>query len=267
MLLARNSKKAFWKTVQRGIKILGLDGALKKMGYAHADIDHHHVLDYYGRSSSKQTDIRSLPGFGPLATKVIRQGRTYLYYDRLFTIFQALTNCQRIDSPLNLVEVGVYQGGTSYFIAAASQTLDLSGTHLYCFDTFEGHSALDIDESKDPYHRAGHFDDTEYERVKKYLGEFRNVDVIKGRFQETCQILEGKPLHVAHLDVDIYGPTIFGLNFFDERLAVGGVVVVDDYGFTSCPGAKAAVDEFVNDRPDYFFMELLTGQAVLVKKG
>ena len=45
------------------------------------------------------------------------------------------------------------------------------------------------------------------------------------------------------------------------------MVVVDDYGFTTCPGATAAVDAFVAAHPEYATVHLLSGQCVLVRLG
>jgi len=53
-----------------------------------------------------------------------------------------------------------------------------------------------------------------------------------------------------HLDVDLYAPTRDSLRFFYPRLQPGAVVVCDDYGFTSCPGATAAVDEVMQGLPE-----------------
>lgn len=73
-------------------------------------------------------------------------------------------------------------------------------------------------------------------------------------------------VHFMHLDVDIYESTRCALEFLDHRLVKGGVVVVDDYGFVTCPGVKRAVDEFVLDKPRYFSLQLPTGQNVLVRR-
>jgi hypothetical protein len=44
----------------------------------------------------------------------------------------------------------------------------------------------------------------------------------------------------------------------------GGVIVADDYGFTSCPGAKRAWDDFFAGKPEKTIY-LPTGQAFVVK--
>ena len=62
-------------------------------------------------------------------------------------------------------------------------------------------------------------------------------------------LVHGKGNHV-HVDVDLYEPTLASLAFFYPRMNPGGVMVCDDYGFTTCPGATKAVDEFLHDKPE-----------------
>ena len=41
-------------------------------------------------------------------------------------------------------------------------------------------------------------------------------------------------------------------------------MVFDDYGFASCPGARKAVDEFFNDKPERPLV-LPTAQAIVMR--
>jgi O-methyltransferase len=255
-----NYVKAVLRFMQSTFRLIGLDVYPYKKNY-------HYAPDYFGHAHFKQELLSQAPIFGDMAKQVIQDGRSSLYFDRLNVIFQAIAHlASQFDSSekLNLAEVGVYKGGTSYFIASSAKYFGLQAT-LHSFDTFEGHDVRDINSSVDTSHLPAMFSDTQYELVKDYLGGFKNVFVFKGRFQETCNELVNKTIHFVHLDVDIYDPTIFGLHFFHKRLAPGGVIIVDDYGFTTCPGVKKAVDEFIATTPGYFSMSLLTGQYILIK--
>lgn len=258
------AKRLAWKATRFCLAKVGIYAVLRQP-------DYHYVPDYYGRSAHKHIDIRGLPGFGDLASEVIQQGKTLLYYDRLYVIYQALINLKAIAEQrfgcLNLAEVGVYQGGSSYFIASVLEALCLDAAMLHCFDTFEGHPAEDISPQADPFHRQGLFSDTQIAAVRTYLERFGNITLHKGRFQDTCVHVASYQFHFVHLDVDLYEPTRFGLSFFDERLVTGGIVVVDDYGFHTCPGVKQAVDEFRRAKDNYFSLHLLSGQCILVKMG
>jgi O-methyltransferase len=54
------------------------------------------------------------------------------------------------------------------------------------------------------------------------------------------------------------------MSFVWLRLTLGGFIVFHDYGFPSCPGARAAVDEFFAARTCVPLC-LPTGQAVVFK--
>jgi O-methyltransferase len=69
----------------------------------------------------------------------------------------------------------------------------------------------------------------------------------------------------AHIDVDIYTAVRDCLEFIYPRLVPGGTVVIDDYGFPSCVGARRAVDEHFADGLPEAPLCLPTGQCLIVK--
>ena len=197
----------------------------------------------------------------------MRDKRTLLYYDRLYVIYQALMHVKRLnETGLEMAEVGTYRGGTTFFIASANETLGLNASKINCFDTFEGHSETDINNKADYHSHTPHlFGDVNYLDVKQYLEKFKSVEILKGRFQDTCHEVQNRKFSFVHLDVDLYEPTCFGLDFFDKRIARGGVMIMDDYGTRSCPGVIQAVNEFLQNHHDYFVLHPFTEQCVLVK--
>ncbi len=232
---------------------------------------HYYVPDYFGNSAPKRLDIRKIPIFGELAKAVISEGRTLLYYDRLYMLYQALENLARrfgTEGALRIAEVGVYKGGTSNFLIRAAAALNLGQAALDAFDTFDGHSNADIRPGVDAASHVPHlFGDADFAEVSRYLGGVPGVRIHKGRFQDTCGATADSRFHLAHLDVDLYAPTAFALDFFDSRLVPGGALIIDDYGVSSCPGVRRAVEEFLAPRPHYFVMHPLTEQCILVKMG
>jgi len=262
------------------IKLFGYPFALfdielirRKPGYIY--IPDYYLPEYLGKASqklvkirkSKLENIREMNPFGPLASKVIEEKKTLLYYDRLYTLYQALINIKYLQnsSNINLAEIGVYKGGTSYFLLLLLEALGFSSATLHCFDTFQGHSFEDVQHGVDPHQPAAAFNDTSYEEVKDYLCKFNNVEIHKGRFQDVAPHVSVKNFSLVHLDVDIYEPTRFALDFFDSHLAEGGVIVLDDYGSLTCPGVKKAADEFLKEKHHYYIFHMLTGQCLLIK--
>jgi len=241
------------------LKRLGIDAFLRRKGY-------HYVPDYYGPAAPKMINIRSLSQFSPLANKVIEQGRTLLYYDRLYTIYQAIGHIIKLPEirDSNIAEIGVYKGGGSYFIASLLAKLGFDSITLYCIDTFDGHASQDV-KKEDPHQWALSFNDTSLESVKNYLSQFKNVKIVKGRIQEMSQNIVEEQFSFVHLDMDLYDPTSYALGFFDDRIIQKGIILVDDYGFLTCEGVKKAVDEFMSDNNKYFGIALLTGQYIMVR--
>jgi O-methyltransferase len=220
--------------------------------------------EYYWREAFKRIDIRQLVPFGEIADRVIRDGRTYLNVDRLYTIWQAVESLP--PSARAVAEVGVYRGGSAWFMADA---LRRSGREMpfYVCDTFQGH--VEVDDSVDGVHRPGvQFTRVKAEKVAKYLREFPFIRMQVGDIRETAPAFAGESAFgLVHLDVDVYPITRFCLDFFGPRVVPGGMMVMDDYGTTTCEGVKRAVEEFTASNPGFRVMHLLTGQAVVTRLG
>jgi O-methyltransferase len=103
------------------------------------------------------------------------------------------------------------------------------------------------------------------EAVKKQLGDMVNYVIHQGIFPTTASAVEDALFSLVHIDVDIYRSVLDCCQFFYPRVVSSGLLVFDDYGSESCPGAKMAVDEFFRDKPETP-MYLPTGQCLVVKK-
>ncbi|HJP61455.1 MAG TPA: TylF/MycF/NovP-related O-methyltransferase [Gemmatimonadaceae bacterium] len=252
-------RSLIWRAIRRGLRFAGVDAFPRRE-------NHHYVSSVFGATARKQVDIRSLPGFGPLAAAAISSGRTLLSYDRLYTIYQALDNLRRSlpdGSPLNCVEIGVFRGGTSEFVLNSAAALGFKSIQLHCFDTFAGHASADI-VGDNAHHRSGDFSDTSVAAVKALLAGFDGVHLHPGRVQDTAHDIAGLPIHFAHIDVDLFEPMLFSLQMVARQLVPGGWIVVDDYGHRTCPGVAQAVSEFLARSPHFFQVHLLTGQGLLL---
>ena len=69
----------------------------------------------------------------------------------------------------------------------------------------------------------------------------------------------------VHLDVDLFQPTLDSLSFFYDKMSPGGIILCDDYGFITCPGARKAMNSFFADKPEEI-VSLPTGQGFVVKR-
>ncbi len=160
----------------------------------------------------------------------------------------------------DVAECGVYQGGTAKIFAERLHELGVA-KQLHLFDTFEG--MPETDPRYDLIQR-GDFSNTSLEAVRAYVGPYDNVEYHPGLVPATLAAVSGRTFCFAHIDLDIYHPIAAATEFFYARLATGGIMLYDDYGFPSCPGARKAVDEFFADKPERPVV-LGTGQCLVIK--
>lgn len=178
---------------------------------------------------------------------------------RLFILYQLVLHVR--DTNGGYAEVGVYKGGSAKLVHSTS--VDNGGifSKYQLYDTFEGMPETDLEKDR---HRKGNFSNTDISTVSKLFDDDPNVRLIKGIFPESAS-----PFHplssysLVHIDCDIYQSVKDCCEFFYHRMVKGGVILFDDYGFPSCPGAKLAVDEFMRDRSSIIYLP--TGQALVIR--
>jgi hypothetical protein len=201
--------------------------------------------------------------FYAAARPVIEGGTTLLGYDRLRVLWQAVRNVAPLRLPA--VEVGAYRGGSAEFIARAFHELVGEDVDLYVLDTFAGHPSSSISDVDSAHHVEGRFDDVELSEIRSRLSQYPRLHIEVGDALETLPRLPPPTYSFVHVDVDLFLPTIETLRIASQRLAAGGVIVVDDFGAPKCPGIAAAVEQFLDESPSFQFWKPDTEQAVLIK--
>ncbi len=182
----------------------------------------------------------------------------YRSLDRKLVLREMLKLALR--QPGELAECGVFRGASAYL--AAKAIAEAPGERrLHLFDSFAGLSAPGATDGG--FWRAGALACGQAE-VAANLGPYAGRAVfhpgwIPERFAEAAD----QRFCFLHLDVDLYQPTHDALEFFHPRMVPGAVILCDDYGFDTCPGARRAMDEFFAGRPEPV-LHLPTGQGVVV---
>jgi Macrocin-O-methyltransferase (TylF) len=256
------------KVAEDGASRPGLRELVSAFSGEESDQIYHIVPDIYGRNFRLCHDIREEPDFKEAADHVIGRGTSLLYYDRLYNLYESLRNVSRLypAARLNVAEVGVYKGGTSFFLCELLRKLHASHARFYSIDTFEGHSAIDLPIAMEGLHSPRKFEKTSFEEVSRLLSGFPFATVIMSRIQECADLIEPDRFHFVHLDVDIYEPTLFSLKLFLPQMVPGGIVCVDDYNKKSCPGVRQAVEEVLADgERSIIRLYTQTAQCLLVK--
>lgn len=147
----------------------------------------------------------------------------------------------------NIIEFGAFKGGSAVFMATLLAEY-YPGARLLSLDTFAGLPALKTGVDKPPED----FLAINLERTRKTaraLG-LTNLEFVQGLIEDTatgaCRSLGS--IGLAHIDVVLYGPSVFAHNIALEYLTPGGYLVQDDALEPTCPGATLAVEEMIRGR-------------------
>jgi O-methyltransferase len=233
--------------------IARIRATLKQRGYAVI-----HYSDEPIHSYPYDTPWLDDPGFLELYGKI----RGHTLVDRVRCYSLHLLARQLRDLPGDVLEIGVWRGGTAGILAS-----NLPDKTVFLADTFEGV----IKSSEWEHYKDRAHSDTSIPIVENLLGGVlgvANYRILKGIFpDDTGAAVAGRRWALVHIDVDVYLSAKEAFHAVWEHVVPGGVVVFDDYGFFSaCGGIRRFIDE-VKDDPDKLFLHNLNAHAYLVKRG
>ena len=140
-----------------------------------------------------------------------------------------------------LAELGTYRGDFAWQLNER-----FPERRLYLFDTFDGFDERDIRverEVSSSLAAAHDFSDTRARDVLARMPYEDQVVIRKGFFPETAQGLEER-FALVSIDVDLYAPTLAGLEYFYPRLVRGGAILLHDYNSLQFDGVRKAVEEY-----------------------
>lgn len=190
------------------------------------------------------------------------QGSTLVDIYRCYELWDLLKQTAKV--PGDVIEVGVWKGGTGLLAAKRLEQLD-SAKHLLLCDTFSGVVKAG---SNDTLYQGGEHADTSLAGVQALLEREQvshRASLLQGIFPEdTGASVAERRFSFCHIDVDTYQSARDVVEWVTPRLNKHGVIVFDDYGFWGCEGVAHLVEELA-ERDDYFLTRNLNGHAVLLK--
>jgi hypothetical protein len=149
---------------------------------------------------------------------------------------------QTVDLDGDIFEAGVGSGGSARLM------LDCLLRHkaqksVWLLDTFAGYQK--IDRSHDGAHvELNQCRHNSFEEVQRLLvNESVPVNLIKGMIPATLADVKTDKICFAHVDVNLYEPTLAATEFCLQRLVPGGIMVFDDYCWPATYSARKAIDE------------------------
>jgi len=160
-------------------------------------------------------------------------------FDRKFALKELLKLALPLDGAV--AECGVYRGASAWFLAQAIRQAG-AAKRLHLFDSFEGVS--EPSPALDGRHWLKGYLACDEAGVMVTLAEYADlVTLHPGWIPSRFGAVADERFCFVHLDVDLHQPTADALAFFLPRMVPGGLIVCDDYGFETCPGARMAMDE------------------------
>lgn len=182
------------------------------------------------------------------------EGRILITRDRSFMLYQLARYANRKKG--EIAEVGVFKGGTGKLIAKSCPN-----KIIHLFDTFSG---LPKGDPSIEHFEEGGFSETSFESVQEFFKDCDNVVFHPGFFPDTADAIKDKSFCLVYIDADIYQSIKDCLEFFYDKMVLGGIMLFDDYGWERCPGVKKAMTEFLIDKDEVPIMTARY-QCMLIK--
>ena len=194
------------------------------------------------------------PDFESSDIEIIRAVEPYTMTstERIHALVHAVRHIVRNRIAGDMVECGVWKGGSVMAMALALLQLGERDRSLYLFDTFSGMtppSDADVDYQGQQAHvilDAVRCEATQQEVEKAVFStgyDREKIQFVRGRVEETIPANAPESIALLRLDTDWYESTRHELLHLFPRLARGGVIIIDDYGHWR--GARQAVDEYI----------------------
>lgn len=198
--------------------------------------------------------------------------------EKLNALILAVRYVAKHKIPGDIVECGVWRGGS---MQATARTLIEAGDtsrDLYLFDTFEGMPPPTEEDRRHDGQSAGELLATKDKTSKLWavatLDDVKDgmsrvgypdtrVHYVPGLVEQTVPGEAPEQLSILRLDTDWYASTKHELETLYPRLVSGGVLLIDDYGWWQ--GSRQAVDEFL-DATDARLLLLRMGSGRIAVK-
>jgi O-methyltransferase len=177
--------------------------------------------------------------------------------ERVVTLKRAVEHVVANSIPGDIVECGVWRGGSAMVAALTLRDLEEKRA-LWLYDTFSGmtppterdsHAGIGAAEllAEEPDRTAWVWGEAQIDVAKANLAATGYPDdlirFVVGPVEETIPREVPHQIALLRLDTDWYESTLHELTHLYPLLAPGGVLIVDDYGHWS--GAREAVDEYL----------------------
>ena len=166
---------------------------------------------------------------------------------RLDNLEHCVASIVRDQVPGDLIEAGVWRGGSTIFMRAALEAFGDRHRRVWVADSFRGLPKPEVPggDAADEAWLAGNLA-VGVEEVRANFEKYGLLDdrvqFLEGWFADTLPVAPIEQLALVRLDGDLYESTMQTLTALYPKLSPGGYLVVDDYG--AVPQCRRAVEDF-----------------------
>lgn len=189
--------------------------------------------------------------------------------ERIFSLIEAVKYLETNQIEGDIVECGVWKGGSMMTVAETLQHYKNISRTLYLYDTFEGMSAPTEHDKTFSGEAAGKMMEKDADKEKNLVWAYSPMEIVrqgmlstgypeskimyvKGKVEDTIPGTIPSRIALLRLDTDWYESTRHELIHLFPRLVTGGILILDDYGHWQ--GARKAVDEYFSENPFRIFL-------------
>lgn len=139
-----------------------------------------------------------------------------------------------------------------------------TGKRFFLFDTYSGIPEDQIGPQEGHAREQNLAYRDCFETARRNFSPFPSAILVRGKVPQTLPSQHIDKVCYLMLDMNIAAPECAALNYFWEKMVIGGIVLFDDYGWLGYDAQKNAHDAFAASR-GVKILNLPTGQGMLVK--
>lgn len=179
-----------------------------------------------------------------------------------YALYQAIKYLVKHEIPGDIVECGVWRGGSSMIAASTLMALGDTNRRIWLYDTFEGSTepgevdvrAYDGARAQTVWKNWNASHDDKW--ISSPLGDVKTnmastgypddkIVYVQGMVEETIPDNAPSEIALLRLDTDWYQSTYHELSHLFPNVTRNGVLIIDDYGWWK--GSKEATDQYFNE--------------------
>ncbi len=188
---------------------------------------------------------------------------TMLSRKKLYYLLHFLRHSLGVEG--DVLEAGVGDGGSARLML---DCLLASGVKkkMWLLDTFAGYKRVDaVRDGTHVKENDCRCQNRDYV-IRLMDNDTIDVNVIEGVIPATLREVKAETVAFAHIDVNLYEPTLTATEFCLKRMPRGGIILFDDYNWPATYGHRMAIDEIcVAENQDIISLAEST-QAFLIKR-